>query len=69
MDAKIEFIPKGTATSPEGFRAGAAYAGLKKKADGALDLAILASEVPCVAAAMFTTNRIGLFKGFSRLAL
>lgn len=58
MEAKIEFIPEGTITSPRGFRAGAAYVGLKKEAEHALDLGILSSEAPCVAAALFTTNRI-----------
>ena len=43
-------------TSPEGFSAGATYAGIKKGKD--LDLGLLASEVPCVAAGLFTTNRI-----------
>ncbi len=58
MEAKIEFIPEGTITSPRGFRAGAASVGLKKEAEHALDLGILSSEAPCVAAALFTTNRI-----------
>jgi len=58
MEAKIEFIPRGSVTSPDGFHAGATYAGVKSKAKGCLDLGILFSEVPCVAAALFTTNRI-----------
>ncbi|MFC1933162.1 bifunctional glutamate N-acetyltransferase/amino-acid acetyltransferase ArgJ [Chloroflexota bacterium] len=57
-EAKIEFIPGGTVTSPEGFAAGATYAGIKKKAEHSLDLGILFSEAPCVAAALFTTNKI-----------
>jgi len=56
MEAKFEFIPSGSVTSPKGFQAGATYAGIKKKKG--LDLGILASEVPCVAAGLFTTNRI-----------
>ena len=56
MKASFEFIPAGTVTSPEGFSAGATYAGIKKGKD--LDLGLLASEVPCVAAGLFTTNRI-----------
>ena len=56
--AKIEFIPGGTVTSPQGFHAGATYAGIKKKTDDALDLGILFSEEPCVATALFTTNKI-----------
>ena len=58
MEAKIEFIAEGGITSPKGFYAGATYAGIKKKADGVLDLGILFSETPCVATALFTTNRI-----------
>ena len=58
MEAKIEFIPEGTVTSPKGFRAGATYAGIKKKATDVLDLGILISEAPCLAAGVFTTNRI-----------
>lgn len=56
--SKIDFIPGGTVTSPQGFRAGATYAGIKKKAEHSLDLGILFSEAPCVSAALFTTNRI-----------
>ena len=58
MEAKIEFIPEGTVTSPEGFRAGATCAGIKKEAKHGLDLGILFSEAPCVATALFTTNRV-----------
>ena len=58
MEAKIEFINSGGVTSPQGFHAGATYAGIKKKAKDSLDLGILFSEVPCVATALFTTNRI-----------
>ncbi len=56
--AKIDFIPEGTVTSPQGFCAGATYAGIKKKTADVLDLAILFSEEPCVTAALFTTNKI-----------
>ncbi len=42
-------------TAPQGFRAGITISGIKS--DGAIpDLAILASDVPCVAAATFTTS-------------
>lgn len=59
MEAGIKFIASGTVTSPRGFRAGATYAGIKKrKANDVSDLGILFSEVPCVATALFTTNRI-----------
>ncbi len=56
--AKIDFIPGGTVTSPKGFCAGATYAGIKKTTEHSLDLGILFSEVPCVVAALFTTNKI-----------
>ncbi len=58
MGAEIKFIPGGTVTSPEGFCAGSSYAGINKKAKHGLDLGILLSEVPSMAAAVFTTNRI-----------
>jgi len=58
MEARIEFVPQGTVTSPRGFHAGSIYAGIKEKTDNALDVGILTSEIPCVAAALFTTNRI-----------
>jgi len=58
MEAKIEFIDSGSVTSPGGFHAGATSAGLKKKGENSLDLGILFSEIPSVAAGLFTTNRI-----------
>lgn len=58
MAAKIETIPEGTVTSPEGFFAGATSAGINKKAPDKPDLGILFSEAPCVAAGVFTSNRI-----------
>jgi len=58
VKAVIKTIPQGTLTSPEGFFAGATSAGINKKAAGKLDLAVLFSETPCVAAALFTTNRL-----------
>ncbi|MFC1931869.1 bifunctional glutamate N-acetyltransferase/amino-acid acetyltransferase ArgJ [Chloroflexota bacterium] len=56
MGAETEFIPSGSVTSPEGFQAGAVCAGIKKA--NVLDLAILSSEVSCVTAGLFTTNRV-----------
>lgn len=58
MDANTEFIGSGTVTSPEGFHAGAAFAGIKKKADKASDIGVLYAGAPCAAAALFTTNKI-----------
>jgi len=58
MEVNLECIPGGTVTSPKGFHAGATYARINKKAKHGLDLGILRSEVPSVAAAVFTTNQI-----------
>ncbi len=58
MEANTEFIPGGTVTSPDGFHAGATYAGINKKAKHGFDLGILFSEVTAVAAALFTTNQV-----------
>ncbi|MBA4180621.1 MAG: ornithine acetyltransferase [Anaerolinea sp.] len=46
----------GTSTSAKGFRAGAVYSGIKTYGEGKLDLAILASDLPCTVAATFTKN-------------
>jgi glutamate N-acetyltransferase/amino-acid N-acetyltransferase len=53
---KARPVEGGTVTAPQGFLAGAIYAGLKVK--GGLDVGILYSETPCVAAGLFTSNRI-----------
>jgi glutamate N-acetyltransferase/amino-acid N-acetyltransferase len=52
----VKNLRDGTITSPRGFLAGAAAAGIKTK--GGPDLGILYSEKPCVAAGRFTKNRI-----------
>jgi len=54
----VKVIRGGTITSPQGFLAGATYAGIKSQSDDVLDLGILCSEVPCLAAGVFTTNKI-----------
>jgi glutamate N-acetyltransferase/amino-acid N-acetyltransferase len=51
----LETITGGVST-PKGFRAAGVSAGIKAKA-GALDLALLVSDRPATAAAVFTTNR------------
>ena len=53
----MEFQPLecGGVTSPAGFRAAGVACGIKES--GALDLALVVSERPCSAAAVFTTNR------------
>ncbi len=58
METKIEFVASGCVTSPQGFHAGATCAGIKTRDEDGLDLGLLFSEVPCVATALFTTNRI-----------
>src|SRR5919205_2782093 len=49
-------VVHGGVTFPAGFSAGAVYAGIKTPGPGKLDLAILASDRPAVAAGIFTTN-------------
>ena len=50
-----ESIPNGTVTSVPGFRAAGVACGLKPTGDA--DLALVASDRPCAAAGIFTTNR------------
>jgi len=56
MGAGFKAITSGTVTSPQGFLAGAVKANIKSPEK--LDLAILYSENPCVAAGVFTTTAI-----------
>lgn len=58
MAGAIEFVDGGTITSPQGFMAGATYAGLKTFAEDKLDLGILFSETPCNTAGVFTTSTV-----------
>ncbi len=58
MSGAIEFIAGGTVTTPQGFQAGATYAGLKTFAEDKLDLAVLLSEAPAAAAGVFTTSTV-----------
>ncbi|MCL6636778.1 MAG: bifunctional glutamate N-acetyltransferase/amino-acid acetyltransferase ArgJ [Alicyclobacillus sp.] len=50
-------VTAGGVTSPRGFRAAGVYAGIKAAGRG-LDVAVVASEAPCTAAAMFTRNLV-----------
>jgi len=52
----FELIPSGSITSVPGFLASAVSAGIKTQDE--LDLAILYSEVTCIASGVFTTNKI-----------
>jgi glutamate N-acetyltransferase/amino-acid N-acetyltransferase len=56
-DSKFEIIPEGTVTTPRGFTAGAIHVAVRTDWDK-LDVGLLHSEVPCVAAATYTQNRI-----------
>ena len=58
MAGTIGFIDDGTVIAPQGFQAGATFAGLKTYAEDKLDLGLILSETPCVAAGVFTTNAI-----------
>jgi len=56
MGEGFKAIMSGTVTSPQGFLAGAVDASIKTP--DKLDLAVLYSEKPCIAAGVFTTNII-----------
>ena len=58
MTASTKSVEGGTITTVPGFLAGATYAGLKTYAEDKLDLGLILSEAPCVAAGVFTTNTI-----------
>ena len=56
MTPTIVPLPGGSATSPQGFAAAAAHAGLK--ADGCPDVALLVSVSSCATAGVFTRNAV-----------
>ena len=56
--AGVTVIENGSATSPQGFAAGAVYAGIKTPGPGKLDIGILASDRLATVAAMFTRNTV-----------
>ncbi len=58
MADELKPIPQGTITTPAGFTAGAAYAGINKHARFQLDVGLLAAGAPCQAAGVFTRNRV-----------
>src|SRR3990172_4442181 len=53
----MEIIAEGSVTTPRGFSAGAIHVGVRSDWDK-LDVALLASEAPCVAEATYTKNRL-----------
>lgn len=54
----VAIDPSGSATSPAGYRAGAAFAGIKTYGAGKLDIGILLSDEPATAAGVFTVTRL-----------
>ncbi len=52
----MEWVADGSITTPEGFWAAGVACGIK--VTGRKDLAVVFSELPCVAAATFTTNKV-----------
>lgn len=54
--SKKKYIPT-SGTYPLGFRAGSAHVGVKASNTRFDDLALIASDAPCAAAAVFTTNK------------
>ena len=55
----FEWVEGGGITSPAGFVAGATYAGIKTYGpEPRLDVALLASEMPCAVAGIFTRNQV-----------
>ena len=56
MSSAISTIDGGSATSPGGFTAAAAHAGLKP--GGALDVALLVSGTSCATAGVFTKSML-----------
>ncbi len=55
MTDHFEFVPGGSITTPAGFAAGSAFCGIKTSG---LDLCVIASENPCEAGGVFTTNKV-----------
>ncbi|APA07789.1 hypothetical protein sscle_03g025590 [Sclerotinia sclerotiorum 1980 UF-70] len=54
--AKLKYIPT-SGTYPQGFLVSGTYVGVKPTNKSTPDLAFLASEIPCAAAAVFTKNK------------
>jgi glutamate N-acetyltransferase/amino-acid N-acetyltransferase len=58
MPGAITVVDGGTVTTPQGFLAGATFAGLKTYAEDKLDLGLIVSEAPCAVAGVFTKNAV-----------
>ena len=57
MAGEAPLVEGGSVTSPKGFVAGAAYAGIKTYAKDKADVGILLSEKPCATAGVYTLNQ------------
>ena len=58
MSGGINLVEGGSVTTPQGFLGGATYAGIKTYSEDKLDLGLIYSQAPCVAAGVFTTSSI-----------
>jgi glutamate N-acetyltransferase/amino-acid N-acetyltransferase len=58
MSGGINLVERGSVTTPQGFLGGATYAGIKTYSEDKLDLGLIYSQAPCVAAGVFTTSSI-----------
>jgi glutamate N-acetyltransferase / amino-acid N-acetyltransferase len=57
LSRKLEILPEGTVTTPRGFLAGAVHVGVRTDWDK-LDVGLVYSETPCVAAGVYTKNAL-----------
>ncbi len=58
MVSEITELTDGSVTSPQGFIAGATYAGIRAYAPDKVDLGVLFSELPTSAAGTYSTNKV-----------
>ena len=58
MASEITVLSDGSVTNPQGFSAGATYAGMRTYAPGKVDMGMLFSERPATAAGTYSTNKI-----------
>ena len=56
-EPNLELLPEGTVCTPQGFSAGAVHVAVRTDWDK-LDVGLLSSEAPCIAAAVTTRNRV-----------
>ena len=59
MGGKLEWVEGGGITTPQGWRAGATYAGVRTYGEEPrYDVGLLASERPCAVAGIFSRNAV-----------